>query len=108
MFTQTLLDRLSSLLTPESNIPSRTTSKTLFKLIINLPLNDPLPLLTTPSHTTAYLKKYSAAQPTCIMYWIPPNPMNVKTHIIPYLSTILLWSMLQFTAQYSKDLLKVP
>jgi len=97
--TRILLDRLSSLLVPKFNVPSRTTSKALFELITNLPLNGPLPPSTTPSHTPAYLKKYSAAQPTSTMYWIPPNPMNhAKTRIIPYLSKILLWSMLQFTA----------
>ncbi len=107
--TRTLLDRLYRWLIPESsNIPSRTISKTLFELISDLPSNNPLPLLTTPSHTTAYLKNYSAAPPTYTTYWIPPNPTKAKTRITPYLSTILLWSMLQFTTQYSKDLLKVP
>jgi len=107
MHTRNLLDRLSSTIAPKLNVPLRTTSKTLFELINDLPLNDPLLLLTTPSHT-AYLKKYSATQPTCT-YWIPPNhTIHAKTRIIPYLSMILLWSMLQFTVQYSKDLLKVP
>jgi len=111
MLTRNLLDQLIRLLPLALNAPPRTTSKTLFELITELPKNDPLPLLTTFSHTPAYLYLPNSfpEQPTAqTTYRIPSNPSYAKTRIFLYLSTILLWSMLQFTVQYSKDLLKVP
>jgi len=109
--TQNLLDQLSSLLPLAFNAPPRNTSQTLFELITDLPTHDPLPPLMTFSHTPAYLDLPNSLpeQPTAqTTYWIPSNPLHAKTCIFPYLSTILLWSILQFTAQYSKVLLNVP
>jgi len=68
--TQTLITRLSRMIMSNSVDTSPSIlSQNLFDLIAELPRNDPLPLLTTPSRTTLQNQVY----PTHHRYWFPQN-----------------------------------
>jgi len=109
-FTHTLIKCLNRMIMLNSiSTSSRIMSKNLFDLIVKLPANALLTLLTTPSRTT--LHDFSV-QATHHWYCFLPKFLSyveTSTSITRYLSkTTLLWSILSFTSPYSKDLLKVP
>jgi len=105
--TQTLINHLSSMiLLNTTNHRSRTTSKNLFDLITELPMQ-PMALPTNLSHFPASKKHYLQAPSTGDKHWYQ---LQAQDHVPPRIKplSILLQSILQFTQPYAKDLMKVP
>jgi len=107
---QTLINCLSRIFMLDNiSTPSRIASKTSFTL--------------SPNYHTTSIRQYQQQQPQrefpyniCLynlhasgITFAPPQfPVYAKTSTTYYLSKILLWSLLQSTFLYSKDLMKLP